>query len=119
MSSEREKGLALIERMWGTVPGIAQDQSPLIAETVDHVFGRIWQRPGLAVEDRSFATVAVLIALNREAELRMHLTAARRLGHSDARLEELILHVAHYAGWPCAISALRALREVQKAEAGA
>jgi alkylhydroperoxidase/carboxymuconolactone decarboxylase family protein YurZ len=43
------------------------------------------------------------------------MAAARRLGHSDEALEELILHVAFYAGWPCGIAALRVLRELQNA----
>jgi 4-carboxymuconolactone decarboxylase len=115
MSENREKGLALVQELWGAIPPLASDPSPLISQTVEHLFGQIWQRQGLEVPERSFATVAVLIALNRESELRLHMAAARRLGHSDEALEELILHVAFYAGWPCGIAALRVLRELQNA----
>lgn len=115
MTQDKDAGLALIQQLWGQIPPLAQDPSPLIAETVEHLFGNVWQRHNLTVLDRSFVTVAILIALNREAELRLHLAGARRLGHSDERLEELILHTAYYAGWPCAISALRILRELQNA----
>lgn len=110
---ERDRGLELIRKMWGATPAMADDPSPLIKDTIEHLFGDLWQRPGLEVAERSLVTVAVLVALNREAELRLHLTAARRLGHSDIKLEALINHIAHYAGWPCGIAAQRALREVQ------
>lgn len=115
MSENRRKGLALVQQLWGAIPPLANDPSPLIGETVEHLFGQIWQREVLKVEQRSFATVAILIALNRETELRQHIAAARRLGHSDETIEELILHVAFYAGWPCGIAALRVLRELQNA----
>ncbi|MFO0490507.1 MAG: carboxymuconolactone decarboxylase family protein [Curvibacter sp.] len=113
MASDHEKGLALVERLWGVVPPLASDPSPLMSETLEQLFGRIWQRQNLSVEQRSFATVGVLIALNRETELRLHMAAARNLGHADDALEELILHVAYYAGWPCGIAALRVLRDLQ------
>ena len=83
--------------------------------TVEHVFGNVWSRPGLALEERSLATCAVLVALAREGEQRLHFRGARNLGIPRAKLEELITHVAHYAGWPVAVSAFRVLDEVWKA----
>jgi len=69
---------------------------------MEHLFGDVWQRPGLEVEERSLITCAVLIALGREPEQRLHFRGARNVGHSRERLEELITHIAHYAGWPVA-----------------
>ena len=110
-----ERGLAIVRRLFGAAAG----GTPLPADfgriTVEHVFGNVWSRPGLAIEERSLATCAVLVALAREGEQRLHFRGARNLGISRAKLEELITHVAHYAGWPVAVSAFRVLDEVWKA----
>jgi 4-carboxymuconolactone decarboxylase len=113
--SATEKGIAIVRRLFGAAAG----GSPLPADfgriTVEHLFGNVWTRPGLALEERSLATCAVLVALARESEQRLHFRGARNLGIPRAKLEELIMHVAHYAGWPVAVSAFRVLDEVWKA----
>ena len=80
--------------------------------TVEHVFGTVWSRPGLSLEEREMVTTSVLVALGREHEQRLHFRAARNLGLSRAKLEEILMHVAHYAGWPVAVSANGVLDEV-------
>jgi 4-carboxymuconolactone decarboxylase len=113
--SALEKGLAIVRRLFGAAAG----GTPLPADfgriTVEHLFGNVWSRPGLAIEERSLATCAVLVALAREGEQRLHFRGARNLGIPREKLEELIMHVAHYAGWPAAVSAFRVLDEVWKA----
>ena len=84
----------------------------LMQTTAEHLFGTIWSRPGLELQERSLLTLTVLVALNREQELVLHFRGARNLGISKEKLEEMILHVAHYAGWPCAVSANRTLSQV-------
>jgi len=87
--------------------------------TLEHVFGDIWQRPGLELQERSLVTVTTLIATGREAELRIHLNGALNLGIEREKLEAVLTHVAHYAGWPVAVSGFRVLEEVCAArEAG-
>ena len=56
-------------------------------------------------------TCAVLIALGREPEQRVHFTGARNLGIPRAKIEAIIAHIAHYAGWPVAVGASRSLKE--------
>ena len=80
--------------------------------TVEHLFGTIWARPGLELQQRSLLTLTCLVALNREGELYLHFRGARNLGIQKETLEEMILHIAHYAGWPCAVTASRILEEV-------
>jgi 4-carboxymuconolactone decarboxylase len=80
--------------------------------TVEHLFGGIWTRPGLTLEEREIITTSVLVALGREHEQRLHFRAARNLGISRAKLEEILMHVAHYAGWPAAVTAFGVLAEV-------
>jgi|SRR5690242_844200 len=89
------------------------DLAPKLAELTDEVlFGDIWARPGLAPRERSIATVAALVALHRTEQLPFHLHHARDNGVTDEELVELITHLAFYAGWPVAMSALGALRRL-------
>ena len=82
--------------------------------TIETLFGGVWTRPGLEIEERSLITVASLISLNRENELRLHFRGARNLGFSKEKLEEIIFHLAHYAGWPNSVTASNALDSVWK-----
>ena len=119
-----ERGIAIVRRLFGAAAGgnpLPPDFGRMTlwavrpdGSHVEHVFGNVWSRPGLALEERSLATCAVLVALAREHEQRLHFRGARNLGIPRAKLEELITHVAHYAGWPVAVSAFRVLDEVWK-----
>lgn len=87
--------------------------APKLAEITDDVlYGDIWERPELSKRDRSLATVAALIALNRPDQLRSHLRIARQNGLTQAELVEAITHLAFYAGWPSAVTAIGIAREV-------
>ena len=89
------------------------DIAPKLAELTDNVlFGDIWARTELAPRERSIATVATLIALNRIEQLPFHLRRAPDNGLTDAELAELITHLAFYGGWPVAFSALGVLRDL-------
>ena len=89
------------------------DFSPKLAELTDDVlYGDVWERPQLSKRDRSLATVAALIALNRPDQLRSHFTRARENGVTQEELIETITHLAFYAGWPNAITAISVAREV-------
>jgi 4-carboxymuconolactone decarboxylase len=89
------------------------DIAPKLAELTDNVlFGDIWARTELAPRERSIATVATLIALNRTEQLPFHLRRARDNGLTNAELAELITHLAFYGGWPVAFSALGVLRDL-------
>ena len=87
--------------------------NPKLAELTDRVlFGDIWERPGLSKRDRSLATVAALIAMNRPDQLRSHLALARTNGVTEAELVEVITHMAFYAGWPAGVAATTVAKEV-------
>jgi 4-carboxymuconolactone decarboxylase len=89
------------------------DFAPKLAELTDDVlYGDVWERPGLSKRDRSLATVAALIALNRPDQLRSHLAIARQNGVTQEELIETITHLAFYAGWPNAVTAIGVAREV-------
>jgi 4-carboxymuconolactone decarboxylase len=93
--------------------GALGDLAPKLAELTDSVlYGDVWERPELSKRDRSLATVAALIALNRPDQLRSHLRIARQNGVTQEELIETITHLAFYAGWPSAVSAIAVAREV-------
>jgi len=87
--------------------------APKMFELSDHVlFGDVWERPELSKHDRSLITVAALVALNRQEQLRFHLNRAVENGVTRDELIEAITHLAFYAGWPCAKSSLTTAKEV-------
>lgn len=89
------------------------DIAPKLADLTDDVlFGDIWERPQLSKRDRSLITVAALVALNRPDQLRSHLALARQNGVTEEELIETITHLAFYAGWPSAVSAVTVAKEV-------
>jgi 4-carboxymuconolactone decarboxylase len=77
-----------------------------------YAWGEIWTRPGLPRQTRSLITVAMLVALNREEELRMHLRAALRNGATPDEIRETLLQAAIYCGVPAANSAFRIAQEI-------
>jgi 4-carboxymuconolactone decarboxylase len=74
--------------------------------STDVLFGDVWERPGLSKRDRSLITVAALVSLYRSNELPFHLKRAIENGLSKEEVVEAITHLAFYAGWPCAVTAL-------------
>jgi 4-carboxymuconolactone decarboxylase len=77
-----------------------------------YAWGEIWRRPGLPRKTRSLLTLSMLVALNRDQELRMHLKAALSIGVSRAEVQEVFLQAAIYCGVPAANSAFHAAEEV-------
>lgn len=91
------------------------DFAPKLAQLTDDVlFGDVWARPELSPRDRSLVTVAALIANGNTEQLTGHLNRAKQNGLTEAELAEVIIHLAFYAGWPRAMSAIRVAREVFK-----
>jgi 4-carboxymuconolactone decarboxylase len=89
--------------------------APKFAQLTDDVlFGDVWERPGLSKRDRSMITVAALIAMNRPDQLRPHMVRARDNGVTQGELIETITHLAFYAGWPSAVTAIGVAKEVFK-----
>jgi len=89
------------------------DFAPKLAELTDDVlYGDVWERPQLSKRDRSLVTVAALIAMSRPDQLRSHIVKARENGVTKEELIETITHLAFYAGWPNAVSAIAVAKEV-------
>ncbi|WP_068079871.1 carboxymuconolactone decarboxylase family protein [Novosphingobium rosa] len=89
------------------------DLAPHLTEISDRVlFDDVWQRPGLSPRDRSMITLASLISHYRLNELPFHLGKALDNGVTRDEIIEMVTHLAFYAGWPTAASALTIIRKV-------
>ena len=89
------------------------DIAPALANYTDNVlFGDVWKRPELSLRDRSLVTVASLVAQYRINEMPFHLKRALENGVTREELIEAITHLAFYAGWPSASTAIGIARRV-------
>lgn len=77
-----------------------------------YAWGEIWSRPGLPRQTRSLLTIAMMIALNRTEEFRMHVRASFNNGVTREQIQEVLLQSAIYCGVPAANSAFHAAEEV-------
>jgi 4-carboxymuconolactone decarboxylase len=77
-----------------------------------YAWGEIWTRPGLPRQTRSLMTICMMVALNREEELKLHLRAARNNGVSVDQVKEALLQTAIYCGVPAANSAFAIAQQV-------
>jgi 4-carboxymuconolactone decarboxylase len=104
MADEKQPSGA--ERMFGDLaPG-------LVHLTDDVLFGEVWERPQLSPRDRSLVTVAALTAGGNAEQLTFHLQYAKDNGLTEEELIEAITHLAFYAGWPKAFSAMAVAKQV-------
>jgi 4-carboxymuconolactone decarboxylase len=104
--NEQEKEPSGAERMFGDfAPG-------LVHFTDDALFGDAWTRPQLSPRDRSLITVAALTAGGNTEQLTFHLQFAKDNGVTEEELIEAITHLAFYAGWPKAMSAMAVAKQV-------
>jgi 4-carboxymuconolactone decarboxylase len=84
----------------------------MVSLTDQTLFGDIWERRELSPRDRSLITVAALITNGSTEQLSGHLARARENGLTDDELKEVIVHLAFYAGWPRAMSAIAVAKNV-------
>ncbi len=85
---------------------------PLQQYLTEHAWGAAWTRPGLDLKTRSMLTLAMLTALNRPHELRIHLRGAIRNGLTRQELQEIFLQCGVYCGAPAALESFKIAREV-------
>lgn len=111
--SERyQKGAAKMKELFGAEPRPGMMQNDFLNITVENLFGDIWGRPGLETQERSMITVAALTVLARSPELKVHIRGALNVGISREKIQEIMIHLAHYGGWPVGVNGLRIAQEV-------
>jgi alkylhydroperoxidase/carboxymuconolactone decarboxylase family protein YurZ len=93
--------------------------APFFEAGTEHVWGGLWNRPGLELRYRSLVVVTTLAATGHLHELQTHLRGALNLGWTGDELREALLQMGGYAGFPAAVEALRVLSDVLHDQASA
>src|SRR5271154_2782034 len=97
----RAAGMAKMEEVYGFTVDPADVEGPYVDVTVDHLFGSIWTREALDVRDRRMLTIGVLAAQGLPNLLEIQCQSALdRKELTEEQVREVVLHVAHYIGWP-------------------
>ena len=118
-----DKGLAIRREVLGAdyvdnaIKSADDFNRPLQEFVTEYCWGAVWGRPGLSKKTRSMLNLAMLTALNKPHELKLHVRGALKNGVTREEISEIFLHAAVYAGVPAAVDAFRTAREVLK-EAG-
>ena len=118
MGQDRFKeGMKLRKQVLGTdyversMAGADEFSLPMQELSTEYCWGYVWTRPGLALRDRSLINIAMISALNRPHELKLHVKAALNNGVTREEIREVLLQVAVYCGVPAGIDSTRIARE--------
>jgi 4-carboxymuconolactone decarboxylase len=98
-ATEAKRATNVEQQMGAIMPALVQ-------YTTDVLFRDVWLRPDLAPRDRSLVTVSALVASGQVAQITFHLNRAMDNGLTQREAAEMIAHLAFYAGWPNAMSAV-------------
>jgi 4-carboxymuconolactone decarboxylase len=121
-SDQFGKGLALRRKVLGAAyvdESLAKADDFMMAFqriTTEWCWGYAWTRPGLDLKTRSMLNLAMLTALSKPAELRLHVKGALANGVTVEEIKEILLHATVYSGIPAGLEAFKAAHEVLKAE---
>jgi len=113
-----ERGLKIRKQVLGaehvekSLAGADEFTQPMQDLVTRYCWGEVWNRPGLDKQQRSMINLAMISALNRPHELRLHVRGALNNGLSRETIREILLQVAIYCGVPAAIDSFRTAREV-------
>ncbi|WP_031405742.1 carboxymuconolactone decarboxylase family protein [Thiomonas sp. FB-Cd] len=115
-----ERGLAVRKEVLGAeyvdaaIKGADEFTRDLQNLVTEYAWGEIWSRPGLSRRDRSLLNLAMLTALNRPHEFRLHVRGAIHNGVTKDEIKEVLLQTAVYCGAPAAIDSFRSAKDVFK-----
>jgi 4-carboxymuconolactone decarboxylase len=104
-AAEAQRVASVAQQVGPVAPGLEQF-------TTDVLFRDLWLRPGLSPQDRSLVTISALVASGQLAQLSGHLNRAMDNGVTRAQAAEMVTHLAFYAGWPSAFSAIPVMKTV-------
>jgi 4-carboxymuconolactone decarboxylase len=119
-----DKGLAIRREVLGAeyvdaaIKGADDFNRPFQEFITEYCWGAVWGRPGLPKKTRSIVNLAMLTALAKPQELKIHIKGALKNGCTKDEIMEVLLQTAVYCGVPAAVDAFRTAREAFK-EAGA
>lgn len=99
LPEQRRSGLHKMEEVYGFE--MSDGEGDFFGYTADHLFGDIWQRPGLSDRDRRLLLIGLLAGNGGHDVLGIQIPAAHANGElDDEALRELVIFLCHYAGWP-------------------
>jgi 4-carboxymuconolactone decarboxylase len=109
----RLSGAEIRDRVVGVAPSQGDPfLAPFFETAIEHVWGGLWNRPGLELRYRSLVVVSVLATTGHSGELKAHLRGALNLGWTVDELREALLQIGSYAGFSAAHEALDVLSEL-------
>jgi 4-carboxymuconolactone decarboxylase len=118
MSNEKyQKGLQIRTQVLGeayvqrSIDNADDFTRPLQEMVTEYCWGHVWGREGLSLKERSMINLAMISALNRPHELKLHVRGALRNGLSREQIREILLQVGIYCGVPAAVDSFRLARE--------
>jgi len=115
-----ERGLQVRKEVLGedyvnkSIAGADEFTRTMAEWSTEYCWGALWTRPGLDRRSRSVANLAMIAALNRQHELKLHVKAAITNGLTRDEIKEILLQVAVYCGVPAGIDTFRTAREALK-----
>ena len=119
MNKERfEKGLEIRKSVLGaeyvdnSINNATDFNMPMQELVTEYCWGEVWARPGLPKKTRSMINLAMITALNRPHELKLHVRGAINNGVTKEEIQEVLLQTAIYCGVPAAIDSFRTAKEV-------
>jgi 4-carboxymuconolactone decarboxylase len=117
-SDSYKAGLAVRKKVLGekyveeSIRNADEFTAPLQQYLTEHAWGAVWVREGLSLKTRSMLNLAILTAINRPAELRLHIRGALNNGVTKEEMREIFLHCGAYCGAPAALDAFKAAKQV-------
>ncbi|WP_252088594.1 4-carboxymuconolactone decarboxylase [Pseudomonas sp. MWU13-3659] len=118
MNNEKyEKGLQIRTQVLGedyvtrSIQNADDFTKPFQDLVTEYCWGHVWGRDGLSLKERSMINLAMISALNRPHELKLHIRGALRNGLSREQIREILLQVGIYCGVPAAVDSFRLARE--------
>lgn len=112
----RAEGEQVTQRLWGRARAARaqaslERMSPRLAEFANHIFS-LYARPALDQKTRSLCTIAALTVLGYTDELKLHLYGALNNGATPEEIKEVLMQMAGYGGFPCAVNAFQVAEQV-------
>lgn len=118
MTDRMEQGLANLRKIDGeagerVIDSLREVSPDLARYTIEYPFADIYARPGLGLREREIATIAALTAMcTAQAQLKVHVRAGLNVGLTKSEIEEIIIQMSVYAGFPAALNAMQVAKEV-------
>lgn len=100
IEDRRAKGQEVAQKYFGFQPTPDREDDPFFVPALEHLFGEIWSREGLSLRDRGLVTIAALMVQGCEREFEIHLHGAMNAGVTPREIEEMVVHLGYYSGFP-------------------